>query len=77
MPTGGDAHLDLQKMVLFANSIDGLKINFGYTIVDQLFFCAHKTAFALPFSCLIMELCKWDNVPLLKGVDNEVQAIHR
>lgn len=70
--TGGDPNLENQRVVLVASMIERLKNNFGHIIIDELFVNAHKTASALTFLCLIMELYRKDNVPLLMGVDNDV-----
>lgn len=72
MPTGGDVNLELQKAVLIFGLIDGLKINFGHILTNEVFARAHRTTSVLPFLCLIMKLCRKANVPLLKGVDNEI-----
>lgn len=77
MPTGGDATLDSHRAVLVASLISGLKIDFGQIIDDELFVRAHKVASALPLPCLITELCRQANVPLIRGIDNEVRATHR
>ena len=58
MLTGGDANLDSHQAMLIANLISRLKIDFGQIIFDEIFVRAHKVASALPFPCLITELCK-------------------
>lgn len=58
MPVGGDANLDSRRAVLVASLVDGLKIDFGHIIVNELFVRAHKVEGALLFLCLIMELCR-------------------
>lgn len=77
MPTGGNANLELQKVVLVASLINGLKTDFGHIIADELFSCAYKTTITLPISCLITELCWKAIVSLIRGVDNEIRASHR
>lgn len=56
--------------------IEGYAVDFGLLIAGEMFFRAHKTRTALPFPCLITELCKRANVPLTSGIDNEVPASH-
>lgn len=70
MPIGGDANLCSHRAVLVTSLVDWLKINFGRIITDKLFVHAYKVVSALPFSCLIMKLCRQENVPLIRGVDN-------
>lgn len=77
MPTREDAYLDNKKAVLVASIIDGLKINFGQIIADEIFVRAHKIARALPFSCLITDICWQANVPIIKRMDNEIQTFRR
>lgn len=76
MPIGGDDRLEGTRAVLVASLIEGYTIDFGHIIADELFFRARKTHTALPFPCLITELCRRANVSLISGVDNEVPAIH-
>lgn len=71
MLTEGDDKLKNQRAVLVASMIEGLNIDFGHIIADELFIRAHKMKSTLPFPCLIIEMCRQANVPLLRGVDNE------
>lgn len=72
MLIGVDANLDNQRVVLVASMIEGLKIDFVHIIDDEIFISDQKMASLLPFPCLIMELCRQANIPLLRGVDNKV-----
>lgn len=60
-----------------AQLIEGLKINYGQIIEDELFMRAHKTSSALPFPCLITEPCRQVDVPIFQGINNEFRAIKR
>lgn len=77
MPTNGNANLYPQKVVLVESLIERLKDNFGQVTADGLFVRAHKISSALPFPCLIVELCKLSKVPIISGVDNEVKVTKR
>lgn len=77
MPTRGDDRLESTRAVIVVDLIKWLTVDFGHIISEELFFRAHKTHTALPFPCLITELCKKENVPLISGVDNEVPALHK
>lgn len=77
MPTGGEANLEIQRVVMVVALIEGLKIDFGHTIADEMFARAYKTSNALPFPCLITKLCRRANVPLISEVHNEVRASYR
>lgn len=72
--TGGDANLDNQRKVLVAAMIEGLKIDFGRIIDDALFFRAYKIVSVFSLPCLIIEFYRQDNMPLLRGFDNDVRA---
>lgn len=62
---------------MVASFIEGLKINFGQIIVEELFVRENKTSSALLFLCLITELCMQANVSIIQGVDNEIRATRR
>ncbi|KAF3652197.1 hypothetical protein FXO38_16233 [Capsicum annuum] len=74
MHTEEDANLDNQRAVLVVSMIEGLNTDFGQIIGDKIFVRAHKIASALSFPCLIIELCWQVNVPIIRGVDNEIWA---
>lgn len=49
MPTDGDANFDLKRAILVSSLIEGLKVNFGQSIIEELFVRAYKTTSKLPF----------------------------
>lgn len=57
-----------------ANLMEGIKVNFVQLIIDELFVRDYKTSSALPFSCLIIELCRLANLLIINGVNNELKA---
>lgn len=77
IPIGGDDHLESTRAIIVADLIKRLTIDFGHLIFDELFFHAYTTHTALPFSCLITELCIKDKVSLISGICNEVPALHK
>lgn len=58
--------------MLVASLVDGMMIDFGCIIIDNLFIRTYKVANSLPISCLIKKLCRQANVPSIRGIDNEV-----
>lgn len=76
-PTDRNVNLDIQRAVLVANLVEGLKNDFSHVIANELFARGYKTVSALPFPCLIMDLCRHANIFLYREVDNEVRASHR
>lgn len=42
MPTGGDANLDNQRVVLVSSMIERLKIDFGHIITNVMFVRTHN-----------------------------------
>lgn len=65
MPIEGDTHLDKHRAILVASLIVGLKIDFGQIIAEEIFVRAHRVSSVLPFSYLIMKLCRQANMPLI------------
>lgn len=65
MQTGRDVNLDPQRLVLVESLIEGLKIDFVQIIGDEILVRAHKTSSVLAFPCLITELCRQANVPII------------
>lgn len=70
--TRGDANLDNQRVVLGASMIEGMEIIFGKIISDEMLIHAHKTTSALSFPYFIIYLYSQENVPIIRGVDNEI-----
>ncbi|KAF3650898.1 hypothetical protein FXO37_18256 [Capsicum annuum] len=77
MPTSGDDHLEPTRALIVSSLIEELTVDFGLIISDELFFCAHNIQTALPFLSFIIEFCKQVKVPLISGVNNEIQATHK
>lgn len=61
IPTRGDDKLDNQRAVFLTNMIEG-----------KMFVRSHKKTSALLFPYLITELCRQENVPIIRGVDSEI-----
>lgn len=74
MLTRGNENLDPQRAMLVYILIEGMKIKFGQIIVNELFVRTQKKLSALSIPCLITELCRQANVPIIQGVDNKVWA---
>lgn len=72
IPTGGDANINPQRVILVTILMEGPKDNFGQVISNELFMRAYKTSRALPFPYVIIELCKLVKMLIISGLDNEV-----
>lgn len=63
--------------MLVASLIEWLKVDFGQIIDDAIFIHAQKMANVLPSICLIIELCRQANIPIIRRVDNKIQIIRK